>query len=242
MNTENGGIIVKSGLNANQLKLIAIAVMVLDHCAIVFAPPSSGIYLLLRVLGRMTAPIMCFFIAEGYHRTSDLKKYMGRLLVVAFAAHVPHNLCLGCDIGRFWVATSVMVSLLCGLIALAAWKSDRLPAVWLKMLIVGVCCLLSYSADWNYIAVFWILGFGIFYGNRNKQVLAYCCVVGIYMLQPFIHGYAASVIRLGVLLVIPLLYLYNGRRGTRCNYWMKWFFYWFYPMHFLVIHGIRILM
>ena len=66
--------------NANQLKLIAIIAMVVDHCAVVFVSDSSSVMWLLRMIGRMTAPIMCFFIAEGYFHTSNLKKYMGRLL------------------------------------------------------------------------------------------------------------------------------------------------------------------
>ena len=59
--------------NANQLKLIAILAMVVDHTAIVFVPDSFPAMWLLRMIGRMTAPIMCYFIAEGYYYTSNLK-------------------------------------------------------------------------------------------------------------------------------------------------------------------------
>lgn len=114
------------GLSSNQLKIIAIIAMVIDHCTTVFISSESEWALLLRAIGRLTAPIMCFFIAEGYYHTSNLKKYMGRLLLIAIISHIPHNLCLGQNVWQFWNATDVMFPLLFGLIALVVYKSERL--------------------------------------------------------------------------------------------------------------------
>ena len=43
---------------------------------------------------------------------------------------------------------------------------------------------------------------------------------------------------IGVLMVYPLLKLYNGERGK--VQWMKWFFYMYYPLHLIIIGIIRI--
>lgn len=62
------------GFNSNQLKLIAIAAMTLDHVADIVCPYSTeGWVVLCHVIGRLTAPIMWFFIAEGcfYTREKD---------------------------------------------------------------------------------------------------------------------------------------------------------------------------
>lgn len=228
-----------AGLDANHLKLIAICAMLVDHCAVVFVPADFPALWLLRMVGRMTAPIMCYFIAEGYYHTSNLKKYMLRLLLVAVISHFPHNLCFNQSVVRFWDATDVMVSLLSGLLALTVWKNERFPTA-IKLGLVGVCCLLAYSADWNYIAVLWILGFGVFHGDIRKQLLAFCAVTGIYLLQPFIYGTSiAYVSRFGVFLVIPLLLAYNGQRGKKSSL-MKWGFYWFYPLHLAVLYLLRL--
>lgn len=223
-------------LTANQIKVIAIVAMVIDHAAVVFVPDSFGGIWLLRMIGRLTAPIMCYFIAEGYYHTSNLKKYMGRLLMMALISHVPHNLCLGFDILYFCTATSVMVALLMGLIALTVWKRTNLPLMF-KIFAVGCCCLVSYSADWNYIAVLWILGFGVFHADKARQLLAFLAGTGIYLLQPLIHGSSYPYIsRLGVLFAIPLLFLfYKGARGSKSKC-IKWGFYWFYPAHLLIIY------
>lgn len=224
--------------NANQLKLIAILAMVVDHTAIVFVPDSFPAMWLLRMIGRMTAPIMCYFIAEGYYYTSNLKKYMGRLLLIAVIAHIPHNLCLGHNLLQIWNATDVMFPLLFGLVALTAWKSQKIHSVLLKLFIVGLCCLLAYSGDWNYIAVLWILGFGIFHGDIRKQLIAFIAVSGIYFLQPLVYGTSFPYIsRLGIFLDVPLFLFYNGQRGKKSKV-IQWGFYWFYPLHFLVIYVI----
>lgn len=226
-------------INAEQLKLLAILAMVIDHCAVALLPQTLPGMWALRMIGRLTAPIMCYFIAEGYHHTSNLRRYMGRLLLMVLISHIPHNLMLGQDVFLFWQCTSVMVSLLCGLLALTAWKSKRIPHLWQKVLLVGLCCLLSYSANWNYIVVLWILGFGIFRGDFKKQTLAFCAVALIYLAQPVLYSQTfPAVSRLGVFLVLPLLYIYNGQRGKHRGWLSKWGFYWFYPLHQLAIWGI----
>ena len=79
----------QKGLNANQLKVVAIAAMTLDHFTDVLFPgyPTEWYFLAIHLLGRLTAPIMWFFVAEGYHYTRDWKKYFGRLLGFALLSH-----------------------------------------------------------------------------------------------------------------------------------------------------------
>lgn len=71
----------EKGLNSNQLKLIAIAAMTLDHLTWTLFPGYSREWFVIvfHVIGRLTAPIMWFFVAEGYHYTHNIKKYAARL-------------------------------------------------------------------------------------------------------------------------------------------------------------------
>lgn len=67
------------GFNSNQLKLIAIAAMTIDHVADIVRPYSTeGWVVLCHVIGRLTAPVMWFFIAEGCFYTRDIKTYAKR--------------------------------------------------------------------------------------------------------------------------------------------------------------------
>ena len=66
------------------LKYLAIIAMTLDHIAIMFLSNNIGIYFIFRFLGRITFPIMCFFLSEGFKYTHDKKKYLTRLIALAF--------------------------------------------------------------------------------------------------------------------------------------------------------------
>ena len=56
-------------LCGNELKLLAILAMTVDHIAWMLFPGYSmhPLALLMHAIGRLTCPIMCYFIAEGYH-------------------------------------------------------------------------------------------------------------------------------------------------------------------------------
>lgn len=234
--TDTGG--HRISLNTNVLKMAAVFAMVLDHCASVLLPEEFAGIWYIRMIGRIAAPIMCFFIAEGYYHTSNLKRYMGRLLVFAAISHIPYNLCFGRSIAAVWESTDVMVSLLLGLIALYAYKKEGYPRA-LKYLTIAGCCLLAYLADWNYIAVLWILGFGIFHNNIRKQTLAFVVAACIYLLQLAVYQVDTPLIcRLGVFLAIPFLWMYSGEAGGKSKI-MKWGYYWFYPVHLLLLFMVQ---
>ena len=63
-------------LNSNHLKIIAIIAMTIDHLADLLYPNMQNniVPIILHVIGRLTAPIMFFFICEGYYYTKNLKK------------------------------------------------------------------------------------------------------------------------------------------------------------------------
>ena len=82
------------GLDANALKLIAIAAMTVDHVAWLLFPgyPAAAVPVIMHIIGRITCPIMCFFIAEGFYHTHDRKKYALRLLALAVVSHFAYLL------------------------------------------------------------------------------------------------------------------------------------------------------
>ncbi len=236
-NRSLSGIEKHRDISANALKLIAMIAMFADHFFSVALPHESVIGLISRIPGRIVAPIFCFLIAEGYYHTSNIKKYIFRLLLFAVISHFPYvlyfELC-------WWKTTSVFWGLALGLIALAAVKSERIE-LWKKILAVGVCCLLAHPADWNHIAVLWIVCFGAFRGQFKAQMTAMLVIGYFFAAIPFLLDWDwAHFYQFAIALAIPLLARYKGRRGNKSKI-LKWGFYLFYPAHLGLFWLLRIL-
>lgn len=76
-------------LDSNAIKLVAIAAMTVDHVAWWLFPgyPRAVLPLAMHIIGRLTCPIMCYFVAEGYHHTRDIRKYTARMFLFAVISH-----------------------------------------------------------------------------------------------------------------------------------------------------------
>jgi hypothetical protein len=74
---------LSKGLNANQLKWIALAFMTIDHIAeyILSAGASLVHYEVLRDLGRIAAPLFLFVLTESVWHTKDKRKLILRLYI-----------------------------------------------------------------------------------------------------------------------------------------------------------------
>ena len=64
------------------LKLIAIITMLIDHIGAVLYPEIRW----LRLIGRIAFPIFAYLVAEGFYKTSDIKKYLKRLFIFALVS------------------------------------------------------------------------------------------------------------------------------------------------------------
>ena len=211
--------------------------MLWDHFVVVFFPEGMMLRMILRVPGKIVAPIICYLIAEGYHYTSNRRKYLSRLLIFALISHYPFILCFNYS---FFQATSVIWALAMGLLALIALKSDKIHIV-LKPVILAACCAAAYTANWNYVAVLWIVSFGLFHGNFKRQILAFSAVGIAFHIMPALLRFMLSRSDLfhwytiGIFLAIPLLAMYNGKLGKKSKV-MSMAFYVFYPAHLILLY------
>ena len=73
----------KRFLSGNALKVIAIITMTIDHFAWMgveeYSQAETLTQIFLHSIGRLTAPIMIYFVAECYHYTGNYWKYLGRM-------------------------------------------------------------------------------------------------------------------------------------------------------------------
>lgn len=236
-------------LDSNQLKLIAIIAMTVDHIAWAMFDgyPTALLPLVMHIIGRLTCPIMCYFIAEGYHYTRNINKYTFRLFAFAFVSHFAYIFASNDFVdfksfipfyyGNFLNQTSVMWSLAWGLLMLRIADSKRIKSIY-KVLLVILICIITLPSDWSCIAALCIMAIGTNRGDFRKQMSWMIFYVALYSLVYFFAiDKAYGILQMGVVLSIPVIAMYNGERGKnpKINKFMKWFFYIFYPAHLFVI-------
>ena len=174
----------KSGLNKWWLQIIAIVAMLADHAAVL--SPVASVYYILKLIGRITIVIMCYFIAEGYHKTSSIPKYIMRMGIFAAISQIPYYLYM--YHGRIPTNTNgllmslftyrnVIFTLFIGLVLLAIVKSGY--NLFIKLVSCVAALYLVRSSDWGYYVILWVIGCGLFYGSKKKQLIWMSAIIAL---------------------------------------------------------------
>lgn len=237
---------MRKKLNSNHLKMIAIIAMTVDHITDLLYPTLQNVYLnsILHVIGRLTAPIMFFFVCEGFFYTRNLKKYITRMFIFAIISHFAYCFAFGINYipfstGNIFNQTSIMWSLAFAVVALYITNKTELKK-WQQVLLVLIICAITFCADWSCIAVMAILSMYSNRGNLKKQFGSMYFWLAIYAVISYLFvDKAYGIITFATILAYPLLSNYNGEKGK--TKWLKWFFYAYYPLHLFVIGILRIM-
>lgn len=222
-------------INRNALKYIAIFAMISDHIAMIFLPKESAFYFAMRLIGRFTAPIMCFFIAEGFRYTRSKYRYGLRLGVFAIISQLPYSLMRFGDIFTIKSLTNLNVIytfFISFFVLLAYEKIQNKP---FKLITILLLAGLTIVGDWGIIAPLWVLIFHTYKNEKKKQFIVYGIVVLLQLAftMPLLIKFD-ELWQIGMFIPIPLLLMYNGSKGSDKAI-HKWAFYLFYPVHMLVL-------
>lgn len=218
-------------LSMNQLKVIAMTIMLIDHFAFVMLERGIGLYgdwylvdRIMRGIGRIAFPVFCFSVVEGFQKTRNVKKYLQRLVLFALLSEIPFDLAFR---GSFFAPDyqNVFWTLSFGLAALIFYENSEMES-WKRTLGMTVCLFLPVflHTDYSFYGVLLIL---FMYKFRNDRLLTLLSGMLILMLQTPSEIWAVF----GFLLI----FLYNGERGKG----NKYLFYGFYPVHLLVLVALK---
>ena len=219
------------GLTGNQLKLLALLTMTIDHIGAVLLPQ----YRFLRIIGRLAMPIYAYMIAEGCHYTHDRMRYFLRLAGLAVVCQVVYGF-----VGRslyqcILVTFSLSIGLICA-VENAQKKGSSGAALAAAALFAGiyfVCEKLSlYVPGFHVDYSFWgvMLPVIVYFGGRS----VWAFLAGLTVLCLSLGG-----LQWWAMLTVPLIALYSGQRG---KHRLGWMFYLYYPAHLVVIYLIDFLL
>lgn len=201
-----------------QLKLLAMLAMTADHIGAVFFPEIP----LLRWIGRLAMPVLCFFIGEGLRHTRSPRRYLLRLTGFALLSELPFDLAFYGGIE--WGHQNVYFTLALGLLALWAIQSRGMEG-WLLALTAALAAEL-FGCDYGMYGVLLILLLDRFHRARSEQLAAAA------LLNLAFFGLQTQTLSL---IALPLLWLYNGKRGRDD----RRLFYLYYPAHLCVLGILR---
>lgn len=213
------------GLTNNQLKIIAMLTMTVDHIGMILFPRQ----LILRLIGRIAFPIYAFMIAEGCRHTKSLPKYMLSLGVLALicqaVAYVATGMLMLNVLGTFALSVGLIM-----LLKYAEQKQTMLSRAALGVGVAAVFFLAQILPDWipetgfyveyDFIGV--MLPVCVYAAGSLPGKL---CVSGVCLAALSSYSWKGQWF---CLLALPLLALYNGQRG---KWKLKWIFYFYYPVH-----------
>lgn len=241
-------------LDGAAIKLIAAALMVLDHIYQLFY--SLGAPLWFRLVGRTVAPVFAFFSAEAFFYTRSKRRYMCRLYLgfaamrtieVLFlqdlyiaGARVDNNIFETLFLGtvymwavdrlRGWAAEKKTKQLVCGILALLLpyiFAHMALASVAVSVPLYTVLSCLVPNIILTEGGIFFVSLCAVFYilhENRAAQLLA----LAGYSAYAYLY-YGAS--QWVMVFAAVWLLLYNGKPGRM----PKSFFYVFYPAHLYIL-------
>ena len=223
-------------LNNNQLKIIALISMVIDHAGLLLFPRAA----IFRILGRLSFPIYAYMIAEGCAHTKNRKKHLGMILGMGlifqivwflFSRSLYHNILL---------TFSLSIGMIYAIDGLIKNKNNRYRILMILVIIfilfIGVMCPILFGyygfyLDYGVWGIF--LPVLIYFAPTKVTKLIYSTILLCAM------ACFSNITQWFALLSIPLLALYNGKRGKHN---LKYLFYIVYPLHLVIIYGILILL
>ncbi|MBR3598184.1 MAG: hypothetical protein IKL47_14555 [Clostridia bacterium] len=226
---------LKEGLNNNQLKLIAMFTMLLDHAGRQLFPEAD----ILMTIGRIAFPVFSYMIAEGCKYTKNKKKY---LLIMA-------GMALVCQCVYFFTSGSLymnvlmtfVLSILCIYAGDNFRKKKNFTSALLMALqfsaVIFLCVILprlvpetDFTIDYGIFGV--LLPVGVYFAPKKSHKLI---VTSVFLI---LLALSMNPRQWFGFLSLPLLILYNGKRGKKN---LKLLFYIFYPTHLAVIYLIDML-
>lgn len=237
-----------AGLSACAIKYIAVIAMLIDHIAWCFVDTYTAAGEIMHIIGRITAPVMTYFLVEGFHHTRSVNKYLLRLGIFAVLSYIPFifmefgTLPIVIEDGGFSInpLQGVIYTFFLTLLSLKVRHSQKLNPFF-KVLLTVIICVFSLVGDWFCFPVIWAMLFDKYRGSFKDQAVSFVIssVIMVTMMTVCFGSGIGDLFQYGVLLALIPIRLYNGERGKVFGKADKWFFYIFYPLHMLILGFLK---
>lgn len=222
-------------LDASMLKLIALVSMTIDHVGLVLLHDAKAF----RIIGRISFPIFAYMIALGCHYTHDKKKHFAGILFLGILCQIVYFV----SERSLYQGVMIDFSLAILLIYAIEWakKREKIQAWLLPAGMLGLILFLSVllpvlwkesglSFDYGFWGIMLSVWPSLSEDTKKRWGLLAIGLLILCVSEGGLQWYS--------LLSLPLLALYNGKRGLP----IKIFFYVYYPLHLVLIYLLAMLL
>lgn len=224
-------------LSGLTLKIVACTTMCIDHIGaiilekyILTSKSVETLYILFRLIGRVSFPIYCFLLAEGFRHTSNKMKYLFRMALFAGVSEIPYDIAFHGQMVN-WAGQNIFFTLALGLLTLCILeeiacrnmgRSLRLICSALTIILVGAFNARLLHGAYGFFGICTI-AMAFLFTKKEDAYMAECFTLT-----------AMSYPEVTSLLALPLIHMYSGEREKST----KWASYVFYPVHLLTLKFI----
>ena len=223
-------------LNNNQLKIIAMVTMLIDHIGV-------GLFsnvLFFRIIGRISFPIFAYMIAEGCTYTRKRASYLGKIALLGVGCQLVYAIAMQDFYQGILITFSLSILTIYAIDGLL--RNSNAASAGIVVATLGAVVFLTMIAP----EIWKKYGFGVDYG-----ILGVLFPVAVYyakekrgklmatVLMMLSMGVGLGGVQWYAFLAFPFLLVYNGKRGTRN---LKYLFYIFYPSHLVLIYLLGLLL
>lgn len=249
------------GLTTNELKIIAIVSMIIDHIGYYFEYTMDySTYLAFRIIGRIAMPIFVFLIVQGYFHTRNIKKYILRLFLLSVITQIVISLLGFINIKYFpnytieiYKELNIVFSLALSLVIIylidnMLKRNIKAIKLLFNMIIILILLAFTYLIPLDYgiyvpiIAIFIYIAEKIKLIENNKKIIANLSniIIALTLLVVSVIRIKLNFINLFMILSIPFILLYNKKLGNSSKK-LRNLFYYVFPAQHAVLYFFAII-
>ncbi len=232
-------------LSAFELKILACVFMLVDHIGVMLLPQISA----LRYIGRLAFPLFAYFIAEGCRYTKNKLRRFLSVFVLGVICEIVYVVFSKAYYGNILLTFSVSILLIYLMDEVKkAFAVNKVRATLMSLLLLLFLVVIYFycefvGLDYGFFGVLTPVLALLFddidkfsvklYSRMDRKLVSLSMFsLGLLLISLFEDLKSYQILSL---LSLPLLILYNGKRG---RYKFKYGFYLFYPLHLVILEGI----
>ncbi len=208
-------------------KVVAAIAMLVDHTAVLPVFADTNAYIIMRLIGRIAFPIFAYYIAAGFINTHNLKKYVIRLFICAVLSQIPYTLYF-----KNYLGLNIIFTLLIALAVIYFIKLQwHYTSVVIALLPVCIEILFHISFDYSIYGIITVVIFYLFMDKPHKAGIIFTIATLLFSICMKNPIQMFAVLSVALIFIKPPIYVKVP----------KYFFYYFYPAHLMVLYMAGIL-